>query len=515
VSTRIVAAIVLVGILFAAAVYNIRARQSPPDGKGTGASSRSLAGESPVAVSTERVRLGSIAETIRAVGVVRSDRQAAITARAPGRIADIPVREGSRVTAGQVLVRLDLEGAPAQISGAEAGVDAARAQLRKAADGRRAKQVELDSQVGQARTGLDNAKVKLQQAELGAKLQEASTRSDSDRARAAVLQAEAGLKQAELAVDQAEKTLKRVEFLYSRGGVPRVEVDGARSQVDIARAQREGAVAAVRQAQAAEKPAAETGPLRERVSRQDIEAAQLGVRNAEDSLKTAQRARTESLLIADRDIEAARAALRQAEAGRQGVAVQVGGSTLTSPIAGIVTQLNAHAGEFAQPGLPLMTVVSTDAVFIEASVPSRYASMVSPGTAAQIMTASEASPLAGRVSEVLPVGLDDGRTVPVRIRISSSRVRLSPGLSVTVTLSTVAGRPLPVVPNGAILFGGDKSYVLVYADGIARRREVRTGAADGERVTVHSGLTEADIVITEGPSSLSDGARVTLKTGAP
>ena len=45
-------------------------------------------------------------------------------------------------------------------------------------------------------------------------------------------------------------------------------------KADIARAQKEGAAAALQQAQAAEKPAAETGPLRERVSRQDIDAAE-------------------------------------------------------------------------------------------------------------------------------------------------------------------------------------------------------------------------------------------------
>jgi membrane fusion protein (multidrug efflux system) len=428
-TSRVVAALALLTILAGAIFYNLNAQKTPAASQQPAAPQISEP-EKPIVVETPPSKPES--DEIRAVGVVKADRQATISTLAPGRIVEVAVRNGARVRAGDLLVRLEVGGANAQVSEAQAGIDAARAQLRKTIDGRSARKIELDSDVSQAETGVSNAKVKLQQAVLGAQLQTASATSDSERAKAAVLQAEAGVRSADLALEQAEKTLKRVEFLFSKGGAPRVELEGAVSQAKVARSQREGAVAALRQAQAAEKPAVDAIPLRDRVSKQDIEAAQFGLRNAESALATARKARSEALRIADRDVEAAEAAVRQAEAGREGARFQAAASLLTSPINGTATQVGANAGEIAQPGQPLMTVVSSD-VYVEVSVPLRSALRIRQGDRASVSVESDSAPLPAVVSELLPVSGVDGRSVPVKVKLRS-QVRLSPGLSVTVTI---------------------------------------------------------------------------------
>lgn len=502
---RIIALGVLILVLGGAILYNVRARQTPaPTAPGGGGAPT----DASISVTTAKVDLGSLTETINAVGVVRSSRLAAVSARMPARILSVSVREGEHVSAGQTLVNLDDSDAASQLSGAQAGVEGARAQVRKAMDAKHARQVELDSQVAQAKIGLENAKVKLHQAELGARLQETSSRSDSERARAAVLQAESGVKQAELALDQADKTLKRVEFLYAHGGVPRADAEGARTQAAVARAQKDGAVAALRQAQAAEKPTAEAVPLRDRVSRQDIEAAQLGVRQAEGFVASAVSARTEALHIADRDVEAAGASLKQAEAGRRGAHAQVGNTTLTSPISGIVTELTAHAGENAQPGQTLLTVVSADDVFIEAAVPARFASVVHSRAAAQIKLESARDPIAGYVSGVLPIGQGDGRTVPVRVVTGKRDSRLIPGLSATVTITAELGSPQSLVPVEAVRTENERHYVYTIVSGVADKREVRTGRSDGRRVEILSGLAPHEVVIVTSQGVIAPGARV-------
>ena len=117
--SRILAVIALAGVLVCAVIFNVRARQEAP----LPSNKQAPGANEPIPVITERVVLGSIQETINAAGVVRSDRQSAIAARVPGRIVEILVREGARVSAGQTLVRLDLGDSRAQITGADAGVD--------------------------------------------------------------------------------------------------------------------------------------------------------------------------------------------------------------------------------------------------------------------------------------------------------------------------------------------------------------------------------------------------------
>src|SRR5207302_10579417 len=140
-----------------------------------------------------------------------------------------------------------------QLSSAQAGIEAAEAQYRKAIDGKRARAVEMDSKISEARSGLATALAKQKQAELAVTLTGSSALSDVERAAAGIKQAEAGLRQADIGLDQAEDLVKRLKFLFSHGGVARADLEGAASQAEIARAQRDSALAAVDQAKALQR----------------------------------------------------------------------------------------------------------------------------------------------------------------------------------------------------------------------------------------------------------------------
>jgi len=413
---RALAGLALAAILALAVFYNLRTHNDPrsPVRPAALTAPPEKAAASAIAVSGQR----GAERRISVVGTIRADREAAISPRVPGRVVAVLVHAGDTVRAGQELVRLDIGNTHAQAAGAQAGIDAAEAQYQKAIDGRRARAVELDSQISQAEGGLRTALAKQRQAELALRLNDSSNTSDVERAEAAERQAEAGVRQADAGYRQAADTLKRTEFLYAHGGVARVEVEGARAQTEIAKAQRDSAVAALDQAQAAARPAAQTLPLRQQVSEADLEAARAGVRQAREGVENAHRAKAEALRVAESDIAAAKAQVEQARAGKSQVVSQLGSSVLTAPFAGMVTDLAARAGETAQPGQPLMTIVSVDSVYVDAAVPARYASRVRPGIGATVrLDAAPGPPLRGTVSDVLPIS-PDGRSVPVRIRFN-------------------------------------------------------------------------------------------------
>lgn len=426
---RVIAGLVLAGILGWAVYYNLRERVAPtlpttptqgtkgiPGSQALSDAAYPAAKPSDTPQTDRSVPSETSPRTITVVGIVRADKQAAISARVPGRVVTVLVRDGHQVRAGQPLVRLDVGDAGAQVAGAEAGVDAAQAQYRKALNGKRARVVEIDSQISQAEGGLRTALAKHRQAQLAIRLGDRSSISDTQRALAAVRQAEAGLRLADTGFGQAADTLKRAQFLYSHGGVARVDLEGAQAQADIAKAQRDSAAAALEQARAAAKPAAEAAPLRRQVSEADLEAARSGVDQAREGVRNAQRSKAEALRIADNDIEAARAQVDQARAGKRQAASQAGANLLTAPFAGVVTELAAHAGESAQPGQPLMSVVDIGSVYLEAAAPARYARLLKRGNRATIRldTAPDRA-LQGAITDVLPVSTD-GRSVVVRIR---------------------------------------------------------------------------------------------------
>ena len=74
-----------------------------------------------------------------------------------------------------------------------------------------------------------------------------------------------------------------------------------------------------------------------------------------------------------------------------------------------------------------------------------------------------------------------------------------------------APRARVLVPKTAIRTEDGKAIVFVLHDDRVERRAVTAGNEDGDQVEVLSGLTVGERVVIEGPPTLTDGARVTVK----
>lgn len=97
---------------------------------------------SPVRVGVVPVERGTIQIEAFGRGTVESQRQAAVGFDLVGRLSDVLVDEGARVTLGQELARLETVQAEADLRSAQTGIAAARAALQRlAADEARARAV--------------------------------------------------------------------------------------------------------------------------------------------------------------------------------------------------------------------------------------------------------------------------------------------------------------------------------------------------------------------------------------
>jgi len=81
--------------------------------------------------TTETVTSALIPETIEVVGTVRARTSAVVSARIPGTINVLRVREGERVKKGQVLLQLDAQENQANAAAAYAGIDEAQRGLEE------------------------------------------------------------------------------------------------------------------------------------------------------------------------------------------------------------------------------------------------------------------------------------------------------------------------------------------------------------------------------------------------
>ncbi len=460
-----------------------------------------------VAVDVVTVAPASRGAPLRLAGVALGAHDVAISPRVPARITAVHVRNGSVVARGARLVSLDLGNLSAQLDTARAGVAAARAVVARAVQGRSARLAEMDAAKLEAEGKLVLAELKLREAQLGTPLAASSAVADADRSSAGVRQAEAGVRQAEIGAKEADDAVKRLELLHRHGGVSDIELSGARSKAELARAALDTARAALDLARAGARPAVEAAPIRKQIGDAELSAARAGVELAREGVRIAERAKNRALTVADRDVDAAKAQLLQAQAGLKQALAAIGTDVLTSPIAGVVTKLTAEVGAYAQPGFALMRVVSPSVTRVEASVPARFASRVRVG---QIGVVSAGVGNVGntrvRVTSIGQVFEPGGRSFRVSFA-PISPASLRPGSEVTVTLTDTESAG-PTLPGDAVMREARGLCVYMIVRGRAVRKPLDAAPLADGSWQVRSGVTAGERLICPIPDGVTDGTPV-------
>jgi len=104
----------------------------------------------PVPASVARVERGPVVQEVLGRGTVESQREAAVGFDLVGRLSNVMVDEGTRVSLGQELAQLETVQAQADLSSAQTSIDAARSALRRLAAEEERAQANLAAAVREA-----------------------------------------------------------------------------------------------------------------------------------------------------------------------------------------------------------------------------------------------------------------------------------------------------------------------------------------------------------------------------
>lgn len=359
-------------------------------------------------------------------GLLEPVSQATLSVTQPGRITALSVRVGDWVRRGQTLIRLEGDAGRSQVASAQAGLTGAQAQLAKARAGGEAQRLKAGADIASAKEGVSQANVRLRQALIS---------RDAARAglNAEVAAARDNARKAQIGLSRATETLRGLEALAKVGGVARNDLEGARAQVENARADLNQAETQVRALMAGSPDGA---PYRVALAEQETDLAQSGVRQANNGLKAALSARHQLLSLAETEIAAASAGVKQGQAGLIGAQSQADLSRLVSPMDGLVSAVTAHAGETAQPGVPLMTLVSPRALHVTALALARQLPRLYIRQCARVdLDTRPARPLMARIDMISRIAEPDGRSFRITFALINPPSDLRMGQTVRVTLA--------------------------------------------------------------------------------
>lgn len=253
---------------------------------------------------------------------------------------------------------------------------------------------------------------------------------------------------------------------------------------------------------------------------QDDREEQLALRLAEVQLKN-----TKSLLdrykqavdkgaVPQTQVDSAQADYEAAQVAVEQAKLAISNHQIRAPFSGVVGITDIDPGQRIGPGVLITGVDSREVIYIDFEVPETLVPQLSASDMKLIEVVATTPSVPGRQFKARVVALDsrlnvEKRSLRVRANISNADDVLRPGMSFAVQMA-VTGQMLASVPEIALQWDREGSYVWMIRDGKADRENVRVADRRQGRVFLDGNIKEGEIVVVEGGLRLSEGAAVEL-----
>lgn len=207
-------------------------------------------------------------------------------------------------------------------------------------------------------------------------------------------------------------------------------------------------------------------------------------------------------------LEAARIELRRAE-------VALSDRFVLAPFAGRTGLTEIDVGDRIDPDTEIATLDDRSTLLIRFEVPEALHGRLGIGASVNVAPWSDADDrIAGEVVDVDSRVSEQTRTFVVRARIDNPGDRLRPGMSFRVGVD-IDGNVHPEVPEIAIQWGGEGSYLWALTGEFARRVPTVIVQRQAGRVLVDANLIRGDLVVIEGHHRMREGVRADLLSAKP
>jgi RND family efflux transporter MFP subunit len=202
------------------------------------------------------------------------------------------------------------------------------------------------------------------------------------------------------------------------------------------------------------------------------------------------------------------AQLNQARQGLKQAEQLAEAASITSPIDGLVSELNVVEDGIAAPNVPIGTIIKQDNISATFQVNSYQVSKLKAGQKATISFEGVTDSYESAIETVSPTVNQQTNMFSVIIPVSNTEQYIKGGMRATAYVAVDNLEAQIVVPNDAVLYEEATPYVYLIEDGKSLRRDVTTGFRDGEMIQIVEGLTKGQKVAVNGKERLKDGTDI-------
>lgn len=518
-----------------------------------------------IPVDVQKPEMGNLVLRNEFIGTVSPEEAVYVVPMVAAEVLSTNVEVGDMVTAGDVLCKLDSEGAELQLASAQAQYASAQAGYNSAQTGYKSAQAQYESAAAQADAQVGGAK-KLQDYQIDVNIDKIKdglsdleenlddVRDERDTAKKKYEDAEDDVEDAKEAIIAAKKrravaeaTVKELEMQMNAGAGPgagnggsvsgnntagdadktaalKAELENAKKELDAAKtaeSQAEQAMADVQVNYAAKKAAYEGIKDSKEKLQDTIEDTKKSLEQAEtvkkitneDVYADTQNIVDKSKAAAATGIDAAQNQIASAEVGMSAAQVGIDSAkyqldmyTLTAPISGVIEAVNVEPHGFATSGSPAFIISNKNTMTITFYVSEGIRNTLQTG---QKIQADRSGKLYEAVITEIGTMLDQQTGLfQIKASVADAEGSLLTGSTVKITADTYAQNDTILIPYDAVYYDESQAYVYVEENGKAVRKNIETGIFDETRMSVLSGLTKQDDLIVSWSANLRDGAEV-------
>ncbi len=238
-----------------------------------------------------------------------------------------------------------------------------------------------------------------------------------------------------------------------------------------------------------------------------VRLAEVSVRVAEQLLARYRRIENTGA-VSDSQIDEARTTLESAKLQLEQAQENQDQRTVVAPFAGHVGLTTVDPGARITPTTVITQLDDREVLYIDFEAPEQAFQRLIIGTTvtATPFSAPDRS-LEATVVYVASQIEPQRRTFTVRAELDNAEDIWRPGMSFEINVA-FPGQTYPAVPEVAILWGSDGSYLWAIRDGEAQREPVAIVARREGTVLVDGALGEGDQVVVEGVQKVRQGSRV-------
>ena len=212
-------------------------------------------------------------------------------------------------------------------------------------------------------------------------------------------------------------------------------------------------------------------------------------------------------------LKAAQAQLAQAKSQLAVQGNQVNYAVLVADVSGVVTAVEAEAGQVVSAGTPVLRIAADGPRDVVFAVPEDKVTSIKVGLPVKVRVWSQNAELTGKVREVSASADPATRTYPVKVSLDTREPPLL-GATVYVQPQGLGGSGVQVIklPTSALRQEGKGSavWVLDKASMTVKSQTIQIATADGNEAVIAAGLQPGMLVVSAGVHVLSPGQKVTI-----